>query len=426
MTTRKDKIFYICNELYNNSAGSFRQERWINVMLEKGFDVTVLLVLNSIRVSKITYSSKEEFSIDVKHKRHIIKAKRSVKHGFFAKFGRFCKHVFLVEFFFPSQIILFYLLYKEIRSKKSISIFVSSPPFSLAFVAGILKYLAPKKTYLSVDMRDPWALHWALGGIKLLRKKIESFVLKNADSVSTVSEHIKNLFESTYQINVSLQYNIATHINNISEIPDSCILNSNFGAFRFPENDVCSIVYTGSTSEGFYDLISVSNSINIFYEMYNKIEKRIIFYFIGSCDNLKNLINPNHIENGLVKFISHLPHSEIKCIQKNATLLFFLAHNVKGNGGYITTKIFEYFAMKKPVLAYGVENNSEINRVFLKFCNSTINIQTSNDFYCLLQRIDENRSFINELPIMNNESNFDLLEKSYFEEIEKFKRLKIE
>ena len=55
-----------------------------------------------------------------------------------------------------------------------------------------------------------------------------------------------------------------------------------------------------------------------------------------------------------------------------------------------------------------------------------LNIQTSNDFYCLLQRIDENRSFINELPIMNNESNFDLLEKSYFEEIEKFKRLKIE
>jgi len=426
MTLLKDKIFYICNELYNNSAGSFRQERWINVMLENGFEVTVLLVFNSIKVSKITYSSIDDFSNDVKNKRHKIKAKHSVKHGVFAKFGRFCKHVFLLEFWFPSQIILFYLLYKELRNKKRLLIFVSSPPFSLAFLAGIFKYFAPQKTYLSVDMRDPWALHWALGGIKSLRKKIESFVLRNADSVSTVSEHIKHLFESTYQIKVSLQYNIATHINNISEIPDSCNLNSILGTFRFPENDVCSIVYTGSTSEGFYDLISVSNTLNNFYDNYNKVEKRIIFYFIGSCDNLKILINQKHINNGLVKFIPHLPHSEIKCIQKNATLLFFLAHNVKGNGGYITTKIFEYFAMKKPVLAYGIENNSEINTIFFKFCNSTLNIQTSNDFYLLLERIDKDRSSINELPTLKNESHFGILKKSYLEEIEKLKNLKIE
>jgi len=258
----------------------------------------------------------------------------------------------------------------------------SSPPFSTALAASFVKRMFPDRITFAVDMRDAWALHRALGGLKTIKRFVEQSVLKSADSVSTVSIGLKEEFDETYDLDVFVLYNVATHYFNISKSPriDWFALNPHITAAKIK------IVYTGSTPQGFYDVATLARAIGRLRRTDPKDADRIQFIFIGACAEVQQEARKQAgVENDII-FLPGVTHAEAKAIQQNADALLFLGYY---GVGVVSTKIFEYLALCKPILPLFVTHQSDVDQLLLRYGGKSCHLYTEDEIVGILKEISQ-------------------------------------
>lgn len=353
-------IYFITSELAGDRAGSFRQERWINAFLTKhdSVCVTVINIINTTSIETLKFFTQEELKVYRSTVLSQCKARSGVRQGLVSKLLRFIKHFFLLDFFYPSSFYSYKKLIELGVGNQDCIVFISSPPFSLSIISYILKKKNKKLKYV-VDMRDAWALHPSIGGIKFLKKAIEKKVLKNASMTITVSKWLSNEFADNYFIDAKVAYNVPTHyLDNKTKTIDWHTISPSIDKSRLK------IVYTGSTPEGHFDLIAFIEGINM---LSKKRVKEIQFIFIGECLNLQNLVEskPNLLKYFV--FINQVTNLTVRTIQENADVLLFLGYNADGNAGVVSTKLYEYLYLKKPILPIGIRENSDVAFLLRKY-----------------------------------------------------------
>lgn len=383
--TERPEVWFFTSEIEGERAGSFRQERWARVFLDAGATIRVFNVRGATGLTDLAFDSREAFDAFRDHCRATTRPAASVREGWYVGTVRALKHLLLVDFYLPNILKLLARARADLAGGRRVVIFGSSPPFSLAAIGYLLKRLFPKQILLAVDMRDAWALHTSLGGIKVLKRAIERAVLRAADRVSTVSHGLASEFHNRYGVQVDVLYNVATHYFDqpAPALIDWQALNPALtpGRERY--------VYTGSTPVGFYDLGAIARGVAALRQSRPDMADRIQLVFVGACEEMRREAELAGVSHNDIVFVAHVPHKVATAVQQAADALLFLAYDGEGNKGVVSTKFFEYLALGKPILPMGLRTGSDVDQLLERLCGSSLQLISAEDVAAGMQRLAE-------------------------------------
>jgi glycosyltransferase involved in cell wall biosynthesis len=267
------------------------------------------------------------------------------KPNFFQKTMRFIRG----NFFIPDARIgwnnyAFKQCCNILNTEKIDAIITTGPPNSTHLVGLKLK----KKYNLPwiADFRDPWTdiffydLLYHTRIATIIDKRLERKVIEAADSITTVSNTLIDMFkEKSTIINPEKFTTIPNGFN-----PEDFLIPST------PPKDSFVLMYIGSLSidynlecmiKAFSNVIKANPEVKIKIVMIGKIDAKIneIFNREGILPNLE--------------IINFVLHNKVIELLKSSTSVFFTIYPALRKEGLISAKIFEYLAVKKPILCVG-------------------------------------------------------------------------
>jgi glycosyltransferase involved in cell wall biosynthesis len=260
--------------------------------------------------------------------------------GVFQKFGLISQST---RFFVPSNEIGWTLTgvikgVQIIRSEKIDIIFVSCPPYSLAVIGYILKLITKRPFVL--DLRDGWStdpyINYLTKFHMKLDKRIQNVVISHADGVVLVSDAMRTSLLA---------------INNGWDEKFSIIPNGYDDIELNPEksSDIFTITFTGSTYN-----CSPFRSPEIFFEAISMLlknqkvsENELCVNIIGdNSKELTDLVDRYQLKS-VVHIFPRMPQRlSLSYLSKSHALLLIERSNA------LTTKVFEYLATGKPIIAF--------------------------------------------------------------------------
>ena len=229
----------------------------------------------------------------------------------------------------------------------------TGPPHSMHIIAlGIKKKL--NIPWLA-DFRDPWTnidFYQDLMLTSFADKKhhrLEQQVLKSADLITTIGE------------------NLAKELAILGDRPVEVVTNG------YDEQDFTSLKESGSEKFEICHMGSMNKDRNpkVLWSVLSELCKSVAGFqsdlkitFIGFTDYtvLKSLE-----EEGLAEFVEmvkYLPHEEVLQKAKNACILLLALNNTPNVNGIMPGKLFEYLALKKPVLCIGNKLGDSSRAIF--------------------------------------------------------------
>lgn len=248
------------------------------------------------------------------------------------------------------------------RRMKISAVICTSPPHSTQLVGLALK----RKTGipLIIDLRDPWTDIYYMH--KLFRSRfamnqdlrMENKVLENADLIITVSESLKNLFRNKIM-------DVAPKIEVITNGFD----HTDFENLPTSVQHEFVITYAGTMSDDY----PTDSFIHAVKSVLNDLpDLRIRINLIGQ---FSEAIVQNFRLHGLgdrINLFGYLDHLEVIKILNNSSILLLIIPDVAQNEGIVTGKLFEYLAIRKPILCFGplygdaakIINECESGKVF--------------------------------------------------------------
>jgi len=244
-------------------------------------------------------------------------------------------------------------LKKKIKEEGIRHIITTGPPHSMHLIG-----LALKKQNLGLkwiaDFRDPWSELDLLDEFHLSKssrdkhKKLEREVLQTADMTLTVSESWVNDLKRLGAKNVAL-------ITNGYDSTDFSL--------KLKKTDKLII--------GHYGLLNhLRNPINL-WETLNQLCKenkvlnsKLEIHLSGNIDtDVISKIKSYTYLKGKVKELGYLSHTQVLQEYNEASVLLLLLFNSDTGKGNYPGKIFEYFAAKKPILAFGPSESDTGNLI---------------------------------------------------------------
>lgn len=232
---------------------------------------------------------------------------------------------------------------KIIETENIDCLYSTSAPATAHLIALCLKRW--KNLPWVADFRDAWEQHpFAVYQWKLrlkVEERLERAVLQTADRLVTVTSPIAEAMSRKNSQAVQNKFSVITNGYDENDFRDLPLANKT-------EPDKFTIVYTGS----FYDL----RTPRFFLEAMKRllIEKPLLrdqieAVFAGRWEEKdKEMIGYMGLED-VVKMKGYVTHDESLHLLNNGTALLLIL--VSNEVGVYTGKIFEYLAVKKPILA---------------------------------------------------------------------------
>jgi len=291
------------------------------------------------------------------------------------------------------------VLLKKIQEEEIDYIVTTGPPHSMHLIGLGLKKAMPNLKWIA-DFRDPWSELDLLNEFQLSnssRKKhkdLEREVLQTADAALTVSEtwveDLKRLGANKVKLITNgydaADFELKPKTNDKFIIGHYGLLNH----LRNPKNLWKSLANLCEENNAFNSKLEIHLSGNIDIEVIAEIES-------FSC--LK----------GKVKQLGYLSHAQVLEQYNQADVLLLLLFNSKSGVGNYPGKIFEYFAAKKPILAFG------------PICSDAERLIEKTNTGKYFSYVDENLK-IDILDLFNNPNNPNNFD---FENMESFSREKL-
>lgn len=384
------EAWFLTSELESERASSFRQERWCRIFLEAGATLRIFNLRGAFDHSDVVCTDAQALA---SFRRDGLARYRgpqaSVREGLAVRALRRLKHLLLADLYLPNIVKLYRRLDRLLRARSEpVVMMASSPPFSVAVVGALIKRRHPSKVVFAVDMRDAWALHNALGGIKPIKRAIERRVLRRADRVTTVSKGLADEFFGRYGVKVGVMYNVATHYLDVPPATRIDLRNVN------QEIDPArmTLVYTGSTPEHHYDVAAIVGAVARLRRERPELAQRLQLVFVGACEEVRREAQAQGVSTPEIVFVSHLPHATVRSVQASATALLFLAHHGPNNMGVVSTKLFEYLCLGQPVVPLDLCEGSDVDLLLRRYCGTSINAHGEQAIAALLVRVVEQGS----------------------------------
>ncbi len=240
---------------------------------------------------------------------------------------------------------------KAIEEQKVNVIFSTSGPYSNHLVA---KALA-RKTGLPwiADFRDPWTQNMHRSGVawrEKVEEGMEAKVMEQADIITTVTH--------TFAKNFKLKY------PNIKQLE---VIHNGYDPEDYQElepdkiDNKLTFAYTGIFYQERNPRLFFKALAELIAE--GKVEKNdLLLRFAGVFDYPGYDENQRAAEeNGLqeiVQVLGHLPHKKALSLLNGSDILMLIGDTAPGSEAYIPGKLYEYLAVKKPILALSVEGES--------------------------------------------------------------------
>lgn len=226
--------------------------------------------------------------------------------------------------------------------KNSIDVIITTgPPHSMHLIGMELKRKF-KMPWLA-DFRDPWTdlyynkEFYQLGFAKNRNSTLEKRVLKFADVVLTVGNHLKSYFQK-FNPNVKV---ITNGFDTETEVPK---LNSETPKFNI---SYIGLLPKSSVPYQFFSALEVLLNTN------DEIRTDLELNFVGDIhQEVKDIVSKSQLGE-CTTFIDYVPHDQAIAYQNKAQILLLLIPNIKNNQGIITGKVFEYLSAGRPILAIG-------------------------------------------------------------------------
>ena len=238
-------------------------------------------------------------------------------------------------------------LQDKIKNEEIEYIITTGPPHSMHLIGLELKKIFLNLKWIA-DFRDPWSELDLLDEFHLnnrsrkKHKELERQVLRIADCCLTVSESwvkdLKRLGASSVEL-----------------------ITNGFDA----ENFKFSVEKDDKFIIGHYGLLNHLRNPKKLWNILNKIceenpefSSNLEIHLSGNIDNdiLTNIKSYPYLRDKL-KNLGYLSHSDVLEQYMKTSLLLLLLFNTKSGIGNYPGKIFEYFAAKRPILAFGPENS---------------------------------------------------------------------
>lgn len=237
-----------------------------------------------------------------------------------------------------------FAIFKGLRilgKEKCDVIFTTSPPHS-EHIAGFILSKICRKPWLA-DFRDPMLDSSGYAPPTRLRRKIDEFleklIVSNASRVLIISDHYRNLISKRYPLN-------AVKFITMPNGYDSERFDGS-PAIKFPK---FTIVYAGSfyanRSPRFF-LTAFSRWLDARPEIKDKLQ--VLFYGPESQE-ARQIVYQEGLES-VVHFKGRIPQDTLIPIEKGAHLLLLIIGFDAESKGTVTSKVFEYMACKRPILA---------------------------------------------------------------------------
>ena len=222
------------------------------------------------------------------------------------------------------------------------AIISTGPPHSMHIIALRLK----KKLNIPwlADFRDPWTQIDFYDQLNLSRfadkkhHRLEKQVLENADKIVTVSK------------------TCATDLENIAERPVKVITNGfdqdDFENLNVGNSEYFEIVHIGSINKD-RNAVSFWQAVSELIKEQKNIASKLKIRLIGKIDfSAKKSISEHKLDD-FVEYIPYLPHKEAIRQGSSASILLLPLNNTPNAKGILTGKLFEYLALRKPILCIG-------------------------------------------------------------------------
>ncbi len=235
-------------------------------------------------------------------------------------------------------------LTEVIKTNKIDVVITTGPPHSLHLIGEKLKYKTGVKWL--ADFRDPWSKWEFLDTlymtpfIRNIHRKLEKSVLKNADSVITISNTFKKDFEEL----VSRRVNVIT--NGFD--PDDFNTSGNV-----EPSDKFLISHIG-TIDDLRDPRPFLYGIKALAQEMENFANEIEILFVGVVSRkLISEIESDVILSKIVIFKAYVAHHEVFHLYKKSSVLLLVLANSVNAVGNVPGKLFEYMAAEKPIIALG-------------------------------------------------------------------------
>ncbi len=207
----------------------------------------------------------------------------------------------------------------EIIKKEDIDIIYSSAPsFSVHLLAKKLKEKSNKRWV--AEFRDPWTkniLFYKKSFIKkIIEKRMERSVFEKSDLVISVAPHMTRLNKEAYGKSSDKFHTITNGFNSIE---------------NKKQNSIFTITYTGTKYPFFKE------AFNDFFNAVNDLIKK------GLIEKEKIIINVYDKKNWI-------DHKKVLEKQLESSVLLLIGANPQKQE-YLSAKIYEYLAAKRPILA---------------------------------------------------------------------------
>lgn len=383
------EVWFFTSELEGERASSHRQSRWCEIFLAEGARIRIFNVRGAFGLTEVTCSTLEDFNAFRQASLARARAAASVREGAWVGLVRAIKHLLMIDLYLPNVWKLVLRARQALqRVPGSVVLMGSSPPFSMALAAAAVKALHPQRVTLCVDMRDAWALHDALGGFKPVKRWIERRVLRRADHVSTVSHGLAREFKAHYGVDVRVMYNVATHYLKAAPVQPMDL--GTLSPLIRPER--LQVAYTGSTPVGFYDCASLVGGMKLLRNRDPQAADCIQLVLVGACDEVRREAERQQAAPGDFVFLPLVPHAVARSIQESATALLFLAYFGPDNKGVVSTKLFEYLCLGKPVLPVSLHEGSDVDMLLRRYCGHSVNVHTPEAIAEMLAQVVRDRA----------------------------------
>jgi hypothetical protein len=359
---------YIGSELLSDSAGTPRQRRQINNYNKNCIPLYVITISDS-RWRLFSFSEFQMQAIEVNHSR-----KRGSKNLVIGLL-RFFKQDLMLEFFTLRALQLYLILIKLYLSRNVQSTYLSAPPFP-----GFGLVLAALGMRFQIDMRDPWALHPTLAKFSYFRKKIERYVLSRAQRVSVATQYMAKEIKRAYSLETIIEYNIPD--DKLAEFSGAknheiSLLDLRYQK-RHSDSDIRTLVYCGSTPDGFYNLTKIGFILREALEL----DKQLIIFFVGLTHRFVDL--EDFVKDDRVVYIDTVPRRQALIYVMLADYVLFFGHQFDG---YLTTKLFEFFALKKRIVPIDLDTDFEASFLIENYGQKRKRIHDASDFFSYIKEL---------------------------------------
>lgn len=322
------KILFLSLYYYPDlSAGSFRATSLISKLLELGEEDLHIDLITTAPNRYNTYSP--EFKKKESHKRLTINRIRIPSH----KSGIFDQAWSYMYFALNA--------YKISRYEQYDLVFATSSRLMTAVLASFFKIKF--KAVLYLDIRDLFT-----DTLKdLFKKKIlilvvpfvkilESWSFRKADKINIVSQGFHS-----YVSKFSNEYNISVHTNGI----DSDFLKKDYTKYKSLNTSLPIILYAGNIGEG-------QGLHNILPITAKYFEGKVEFHIFGDGgvrNKLEEQINLKDITN--IKIFNPISRDDLIIEYSKADILFLHLNDFSAFKKVLPSKLFEYAATGKPIIA---------------------------------------------------------------------------